>query len=243
MRVLSTGWATPGALRVGRQAPVGGAAMVLMLYCCADTNSRLRERLHSGQQDSGLPPYSGLRPCTERAMRGTEMKILICDQQRMLAEALASALDARGYDILAVTTTVSGALSSARDWAPDVCLIRRAASTRQSIRPGYRSCAILQGYRRHEGAGRRQRSVNPETLAQLMPSGAAGLTNQDRKRRADRRGAGRDRSGSRSVPHPEPLRVPARQRNRLCELVTAGERDPRPAIAGGSEHQADVRSR
>ena len=32
------------------------------------------------------------------------MKILICDQQRMLAEALACALDARGYDILAVTT-------------------------------------------------------------------------------------------------------------------------------------------
>jgi DNA-binding response OmpR family regulator len=40
------------------------------------------------------------------------MKILICDQQRMLAEALASALDARGYDVLAVTTT--SAVPSAR---------------------------------------------------------------------------------------------------------------------------------
>lgn len=46
------------------------------------------------------------------------MKILICDQQRMPAEALAAALDVRGYDVLAVTTTVSDALSSAGDCVP-----------------------------------------------------------------------------------------------------------------------------
>ena len=72
------------------------------------------------------------------------MKILICDRQRMLAEALASALDARGYDILAVTTTLSGALSSVGDWVPDVCLL--------GLQPGNQSSgpdtvrALLEGY-------------------------------------------------------------------------------------------------
>ena len=51
------------------------------------------------------------------------MKILICDQQLMLAEALASALDARGYDILAVTATVSDTRSAVSDYVPDVCLL------------------------------------------------------------------------------------------------------------------------
>ena len=55
-----------------------------------------------------------------RISGGRGMKILICDQQRMLAEALASALDARGYDILAVTTSVSSAPGPAGDWVPDI---------------------------------------------------------------------------------------------------------------------------
>jgi DNA-binding response OmpR family regulator len=51
------------------------------------------------------------------------MKILICDRQRMLAEALASALDARRYNVLAVTTAVSDALSAVDD-SPGFRLIR-----------------------------------------------------------------------------------------------------------------------
>jgi DNA-binding response OmpR family regulator len=51
------------------------------------------------------------------------MKILICDQQRMLGEALASALEARDYDVLAVTTTAGGAFSDVGDCVPDVCLL------------------------------------------------------------------------------------------------------------------------
>jgi hypothetical protein len=36
--------------------------MVLTLYCCADTNPRLRERSHSGQQDSAYLRNGGLVP-------------------------------------------------------------------------------------------------------------------------------------------------------------------------------------
>ena len=72
------------------------------------------------------------------------MKILICDQQLMLAEALASALDARGYDILAVTTTISDIPGAAGDFVPDVCLLGLQAGS-QLDGPGIVR-AILQRY-------------------------------------------------------------------------------------------------
>jgi two-component system, NarL family, nitrate/nitrite response regulator NarL len=142
------------------------------------------------------------------------MKILICDQQRMLAEALASALDARGYDILAVTTTVSGAPSAVGDWGPDVCLL--------GLQPGDQSTgpdtvrAILQ---RYPGTKVLVLSdiTDPETLSQFMRSGVAGLTHQDQS--VAQIAAALDAiEAGRSVLDPGPLRFRARDRNRLCEL-------------------------
>jgi DNA-binding NarL/FixJ family response regulator len=142
------------------------------------------------------------------------MKILICDQQRMLAEALASALDARGYDVLAVTTTVSDALSVADDCAPDVCLL--------GLQPGHEFSgpdtvrAILQGY---PGTKVLVLSgvADHETLSRLMRSGAAGLTHQDYS--VAQLAAALDAiEAGRNVLDPGPLPVPARDTNRLCEL-------------------------
>lgn len=142
------------------------------------------------------------------------MKILICDQQRMLAEALASALDARGYDILAVTTAVSGAPSAAGGWVPDVCLL--------GLQPGQQSTgpdivrAIL---RRYPGTKVLVLSeiTDPETLSQFMRSGVAGLTHQDQS--VAQIAAALDAiEAGRSVLDPGPLRFRARDRNRLCEL-------------------------
>jgi two-component system, NarL family, nitrate/nitrite response regulator NarL len=142
------------------------------------------------------------------------MKILICDQQRMLAEALASALDARGYDILAVTTTVNGALSAGGDWVPDVCLL--------GLRPGHQSTgpdtvrAILERY-----PGTKvlvlSEITDPEMLSQFMRSGVAGLTHQDQS--VAQIAAALDAiEAGRSVLDPGPLRFRTRDRNRLCEL-------------------------
>jgi DNA-binding NarL/FixJ family response regulator len=141
------------------------------------------------------------------------MKILICDQQRMLAEALASALDARGYDILAVTTTVNGALSAGGDWVPDVCLL--------GLRPGHQSTgpdtvrAILERY-----PGTKvlvlSEITDPEMLSQFMRSGVAGLTHQDQSvaqiaAALDAIEAGERR---RSSPGSRPGRAPGRCRAR-----------------------------
>jgi DNA-binding NarL/FixJ family response regulator len=156
------------------------------------------------------------------------MKILICGQQRMLAEALACALDARGYDILAVTTSVSSAPGLADDCVPDVCLL--------GLRPGRQPSgpdtvrAIL---RRYPGTKVLVLSevTDPETLSQFMRSGAAGLTHQDQS--VAQIAASLDAiEAGRSVLDPGPLRFPARARNRLCEL-SPREKEILTRIAAG----------
>lgn len=156
------------------------------------------------------------------------MKILICDRQRMLAEALASALDARGYYVLAVTTTVSDALSAAGDCVPDVCLL--------GLQPGHNLSgldavrAILQRY-----PGTKvlvlSEVTDPDTLSQLMRSGVAGLTHQDQS--VAQIAAALDAiEAGRNVLDPGPLRVPARGTKQPSGL-SPREREILARIAGG----------
>ena len=101
------------------------------------------------------------------------MKIVICDQQLMLAEALAAALDARGYDVLAVTTTVSSSGNAAGDCVPDVCLLGLHAGHELN---GLDTVRVIQ--RRYPGTKVLVLSevTTPELLAELIKSGVAGVT-------------------------------------------------------------------
>jgi two-component system, NarL family, nitrate/nitrite response regulator NarL len=142
------------------------------------------------------------------------MKILICDQQLMLAEALAAGLDARGYDVLAVTTTVSDTCNSVGDYVPDVCLLGLHAGQQLNGPDAVR--AIL---RRYPGTKVLVLSevTAPETLSQLIRSGVAGVTHLGQSvaqiaETLDATEAGRD------VLDPGPLRVPAQDTSRLAEL-------------------------
>jgi len=156
------------------------------------------------------------------------MKILICDEQRMLAEALASALDARGYDVLAVTTTVSGAPGAVGDYVPDVCLL--------GFQPGHRSSGpdtVREALRRYPGTKVLVLSEidDPEMLSELMRSGVAGLTHQDQS--VAQIAAALDAiEAGRNVLDPGPLRLPARHRSRLCEL-SPREKEILTRIVGG----------
>ena len=142
------------------------------------------------------------------------MKILICDQQLMLAEALASALDARGYDVLAVTTTVSDPRDAFGDYVPDVCLLGLQAGQQLTGPDTVR--AILHGY-----PGMKvlvlSEATTPDALSQLIRSGAAGLTHQDQS--VDQIAEALDAiEAGRNVLDPGPLKIPARDMNRLDEL-------------------------
>jgi two-component system, NarL family, nitrate/nitrite response regulator NarL len=156
------------------------------------------------------------------------MKILICDQQLMLAEALASALDARGYDILAIATAVSDIPDVVGDYVPDICLLGLQAgqqldgpSAVRAIRqrcPGTKVLVLSE-------------VTAPETLSQLIRSGVAGLISQDQSVAQIAEALDAVEAG-RSVFDPGPLQAPARDTNRLHEL-SPREKEILTRIAGG----------
>jgi DNA-binding NarL/FixJ family response regulator len=156
------------------------------------------------------------------------MKILICDQQLMLAEALASALDARGYDVLAVITTVSETCDAVGDCVPDVCLLGLQAGHQLNGPDTVR--AILQRYPGTKVLVLSEVTA-PEVLSQLIKSGVAGVTHQGQSvaqvaETLDATEAGRN------VLDPGPLKVTARDTNRLYEL-SPREKEVLTRIAGG----------
>jgi two-component system, NarL family, nitrate/nitrite response regulator NarL len=51
------------------------------------------------------------------------VRLVICDHQRIFAEALAAALGERGHQVLAVTTTVADGLTAVSVGRPEVCVL------------------------------------------------------------------------------------------------------------------------
>jgi len=104
------------------------------------------------------------------------VKLVICDNQRILAEALAAALGAYGHQVLAVTTTVADGLSAVSDGTPDVCLLELKLGDQlggldvtRSIQQRYPDTKVLV----------LSEVTDPETLSQVKSSGAAGIVNKD----------------------------------------------------------------
>lgn len=104
------------------------------------------------------------------------MKLVICDNQRMLAEALAAALAARGHQVLAVTTTAADGVDAVNGCRPDVCLLElqfgdqpSGLDAARTIRQRYPSTRVLllSGI------------TDSETLSQVVGSGVAGFMRKD----------------------------------------------------------------
>lgn len=155
------------------------------------------------------------------------MKILICDQQLMLAEALASALDARGYDVLAVTATLSDNHDAVGDCVPDACLLGLQAGQLNGpdiVRaillhyPGTKVLVLAE-------------ATAPEMLSQLIRNGVAGLIHQDRSVAQIAEALDAIEVGQ-NVLDPGPMRAPARDTNRMDEL-SPREKEILARIAGG----------
>jgi two-component system, NarL family, nitrate/nitrite response regulator NarL len=103
------------------------------------------------------------------------MRLVVCDDHRILAESLTVALQARGYEVLA-TTTPEECLKAVADIRPDVCLLdlylpRRedGLETAQAIRMGHpdTQVLILSGV------------ADPAVLSQAIDLGVAGIIRKD----------------------------------------------------------------
>ena len=51
------------------------------------------------------------------------MRLVLCDDQRILCEALATVLEDHGHQVLAVTTTATAGVTAVAAHDPDVCLL------------------------------------------------------------------------------------------------------------------------
>lgn len=142
------------------------------------------------------------------------MRIIICDRQRMLAEALAAALGSRGFHVLAVTAAVGDVLSAVAAGRPEACLLGLEPGDEsgcidavRAIRQRYPDTKVLV----------LSAVTDAETLSQLMRSGAAGLTHQDQS--VDQIAAAlKAIAAGQNVLNPGSVRVPARSPDRLSEL-------------------------
>jgi two-component system, NarL family, nitrate/nitrite response regulator NarL len=104
------------------------------------------------------------------------VRLVICDQQRILAEALAAALSERGHQVLAVTTTAAEGVAAVGVGRPEVCVLDlqfgdepgglEAAHTITARHPDTK-VLILSGV------------TDPKTLSLVRTNSAAGFIRKD----------------------------------------------------------------
>jgi two-component system nitrate/nitrite response regulator NarL len=107
---------------------------------------------------------------------GAMTRLVVCDDHRILVESLAVALEARGHDLLAVTTTQEECLTAVASAHPDVCLLdlylpdrEEGLETARAIRANHPDTRvlILSGM------------ADPEVLAEAIDLGVAGIIRKD----------------------------------------------------------------
>jgi two-component system, NarL family, nitrate/nitrite response regulator NarL len=105
------------------------------------------------------------------------MKLVICEYQRLLAEALAAALHARGHQVLAVATTITNGLAAVDANRPDLFLLDLRFGDQpvgldavRAIRARYSDTKVLvlSGL------------TDPEALSQVAGTGVAGFLGKDK---------------------------------------------------------------
>jgi two-component system nitrate/nitrite response regulator NarL len=103
------------------------------------------------------------------------MRLLLCDDHRLFTQALSSALDAHGHDVVAAVATAAEAVRLARELQPDVCLIDLnfpAGSAMEAIRAIYEQSGgtkvlVLSG------------SAAPDVTTAVLEAGAYGYVGKD----------------------------------------------------------------
>ena len=104
------------------------------------------------------------------------MRLVIFDSQRILAEALAAALDARGYQVLAVAMTATECLDAIDIGRPDACLIGLQSSERPS---GLKAAGIIRQRFPDTRVLILSELSDPDILSEAADSGVAAFIGKD----------------------------------------------------------------
>jgi two-component system, NarL family, nitrate/nitrite response regulator NarL len=124
---------------------------------------------------------------------GETMRLVLCDDNLLLGEALAPALTASGHQIAAITTSLAGGLAAIRAHRPDACLIglrppgedglagirairQRHPGTAVVILARAADPSIAWGARKLGVAGFLSKDANVAQIAQALAAVAAGGT-------------------------------------------------------------------
>jgi two-component system nitrate/nitrite response regulator NarL len=136
---------------------------------------------HGGRMECGSGEQGGARvslwlPLGTSAGGAGPMRLVLCDDNRILCEALAVALEARGHQVLATATTTALGLAEVGRHRPDACLLDLrfcdlpdGLDAAREIRRRYPETAVLM----------LSGIADPAVLAEATRIGVAGLLRKD----------------------------------------------------------------
>ncbi len=106
------------------------------------------------------------------------MRLVLCDENRILCEALAAGLEARGHQIVGIATTVGEGVRAVAAHKPDVCMLElRFHGSRDGL-------AAARSIRKHHPGTKvlvLSAVTEPATVARALEDGVAGFLRKDQK--------------------------------------------------------------
>lgn len=104
------------------------------------------------------------------------MRLILCDDHLVLAEALAAALTARGHQVLAVTSTPDTAVEAVRTHEPDICLLDLSFHGQRS---GLDAARAISGLHIHTKVVVLSGISDPDALCEAIELPIAGFIRKD----------------------------------------------------------------
>lgn len=170
------------------------------------------------------------------------MRLILCDDHLMLAEALAAALTGRGHEVL-VTSTPASAVAAVRTHEPDICLLDLCFPGEQS---GLDAARVISGLCTRTKVVVLSGVSDSDALSEVVELPVAGLIRKDQNvdeiaRALDLIAAGcvliapglrRQAAGRRSRPHrPEPIDELTAREQEIVDRIVNGESTKHMAAA------------
>jgi two-component system nitrate/nitrite response regulator NarL len=104
------------------------------------------------------------------------MRLILCDDHLVLAEALAAALAARGHEVLAVTSTPDTAVGAVRTHEPDICMLDLSFHGQRS---GLDAARAISGLHVHTKVVVLSGISDPDALCEAVELPIAGFIRKD----------------------------------------------------------------